>query len=187
MLGFSVTLPGCAHQNDDGWLEAEVVRETTAGAQHVAWIDLLPDTQAMDQRVKTTELASQNTFSWDGIAQADLPLADHPETFEHGSHPFKLAAPAVEEGRPVPPPCVTLVVRLWTPGKTEVVAEARRKIHVPQVVQVFWEPEAESLFRSPLVCTAPNAPGLSFTSGCGGSSRSAAARRRRCARRPAGC
>jgi hypothetical protein len=37
---FDVMAPGCAHQNTPGWLEAEVMRQTTAGWEHVAYRDL---------------------------------------------------------------------------------------------------------------------------------------------------
>jgi len=152
---FSVTLPGCSHQNDAGWLEAEIVRETTAGVQHVAWVDLIPETEAPDQYRNAAELPSQCAFSWDGIAQANLPLADYPETFTQGKHEFNLAAPEIKEGQPVPPPYHTLAVRLLNPEKTQVRAEAKRRIHVPQVVQVKWETAAATLFQTPITFVSP--------------------------------
>ena len=30
-MGFTVAIPGCLHERDPGWLEAEIMRETTAG------------------------------------------------------------------------------------------------------------------------------------------------------------
>ncbi len=145
---FSVTLPGCTHQNDLGWLEAEIVRETTAGSQHVAWVDMDISTPGTDRFGDTADLQNESVFAWDGIAQAGLSLSYYDETFTHDSRSFQLAAPAVVAGQPVPPPYYTLVVRLWNPGKMEVLGEFSRKICVQQIVQVKWMSEAETLFRT---------------------------------------
>jgi hypothetical protein len=146
---FSVTLPGCRHGNEPGWLEAEMVRITTEGTQHVAWVDMDDSTPAVDRYGAATNLPHEASFAWDGIAQNSLDQAEYAEVFTQGKNPFNLAAPAVSAGQPVPPPRVTLVVRLRNEGKTEVLAEVSREIHVPQIVQVRWETAAGSLFRTP--------------------------------------
>ncbi len=147
---FSVTLPGCTHQNEPGWLEAEIVRELLGSTQHVAYVDMDVSTSSVDRYGNTVDIPNQSTFAWDGIAQASLSQGDYVEEFTQGSLPFHRAAPEVAAGKPVPPPYVTLVVRLWNPGKSEVLAEARLRIYVPQVVQVKWQSDADTLFRTPI-------------------------------------
>ncbi|MGI5868952.1 MAG: thrombospondin type 3 repeat-containing protein [Kiritimatiellia bacterium] len=134
---FDVTLPGCAHQNTPGWLEAEVMRQTTAGWDHIAYVDLDSESPGLDRWRETTSLSmGSNTFSWDGKAQVDLPLADHPDVFTGPKGSFNRAMPAMLKGEPVPPPFCTLFVRLWNPERETVLEERSRKIHVPQVVNI---------------------------------------------------
>ncbi len=147
--GFSVTLPGCTHQNEPGWLEAEIVRELLGTTQHVAYVDMDVSTSGVDRYGNTVDIPNQLAFTWDGIAQSSLSESEYVEKFTQGNLPFHLAAPAVAAGQPVLPPYVTLIVRLWNPDKSAVIAEARRKIYVPQVVQVRWQSSAETLFRTP--------------------------------------
>ena len=127
------------------------MRETTTVTQHVAWVDLIPETETTDRYRNAAELPIQNTFSWNGIAQETLPLANYPETFTRGNKSFNLAAPEVKAGQPVPPPYYTLVVRLLNPEKTQTLAEVKQRIYVPQVVQVKWQSSGEALFRTPKV------------------------------------
>ncbi len=132
----SVTLPGCVHQNDPGWLEIEVMRETTAGWQHVAWIDMDTSTSGVDRYGDAMQLPHHPIFIWDGIAQTSLPLADHPDVFTGPKGSFNRAMPAVVTGEPVPPPFYTFVVRLWNSDKSLVVDMVERKIYIPQVVNL---------------------------------------------------
>lgn len=91
---FAITLPGCRHRNDAGWVEAEIVRKTTAGDQHVALVGMLPDTEAIDRYGNAETMPHQPVLSWDGTGQKDVELAEYNETFTQGRQPFNLAEPA---------------------------------------------------------------------------------------------
>jgi len=132
----SVVLPGCSCQNDPGWLEIEVRRETTGGFQHVAYLDMDPSTPGVSRYGDTAKLLSQCAFTWNGMARASLPLADHPDVFDGPMGSFNRAMPAIVAGSPVPPPFYTLVVRLWNPERSQIVDMVERKIYVPQVVNL---------------------------------------------------
>ena len=51
---FRLSLPGCLHGRDPGWLEAEIVREVLGATQHVAWVDMAPTTDTIDPQRATT-------------------------------------------------------------------------------------------------------------------------------------
>ena len=145
----SVTLPGCTHYNDHGWLEAEIRRETLTCWQHVAYVDMDTSTETLDQYGDTTQLSSHPVFTWDGYAQVSLPLADNFDTFNEGTNAFHRAMPAVESGKAVPPPFYTLFVTLYENDKTTIRYQETRTIYVPQVVSIQWLPEAVVLFQQP--------------------------------------
>jgi hypothetical protein len=158
----SVTLPGCRHGNEPGWLECEVMRETTVGWQHVAWVDMDDSTPAVDRYGAATNLPHEAFFDWDGRAQVGLDPADHPDVFTGGTNSFHRAMPAVESGEPVPPPFHTLRVRLWNEVQDTVIAEEYRRFYVPQVVRITWDADALASFEEPLYTQGTAAPVLLF-------------------------
>ena len=136
-LGVEVTIPGCGHTRDPGWLEIEVVREVVDELQHVASMDMDPQTPGLDRYLETSALGGQSlSFAWDGIAQVGLPLADHPDVFTGPVGSFHRAMPAMTAGDPVPPPFYTLRVRLWDQERNETLEESAYRVYVPQVVNI---------------------------------------------------
>ena len=156
-LGIDVTIPGCGHFSSPGWLEIEVVREIIGATQHVASVDMDLGTPAVDRYLDTSSLGGQSLgYAWDGRAQVTLPLADHPDLFTQGHTPFHRAMPEIRDGDPVPPPFYTVAVRLWNSGKTEVLEEFSQAVFIPQVVAVYWQPEAVTAFRTPMLHRFPD-------------------------------
>ena len=149
----SLTLPGCSHANDPGWLEVEIVREVIGETQHVAWVDMDLTTTSIDRYGDTTQLSSRPSFTWDGIAQASLPLADHPDVFNGPRGSMHRAMPAVEVGQPVPPPFYTIRTRFWNDEKTAILAEENTIVFVPQVVKINYLPNVASLLATPMIVT----------------------------------
>ncbi len=154
-LGIGVTLPGCIHEINPGWLEIEVVREVIGAMQHVASVDMDISTSTVDRYLDTSTLGGQTLpFAWDGLAQVSLPLADHPDVF-NGSKGRSIhrAMPSIEADEPVPPPFCTVRVRLWNLGKTEVLNEYSETVFIPQVVKISFLSNVPSLLATPLVYT----------------------------------
>ena len=149
----SLTLTGCSHANDPGWLEVEIVREVIGETQHVAWVDMDLTTTSIDRYGDTTQLSSRPSFTWDGIAQASLPLADHPDVFNGPRGSMHRAMPAVEVGQPVPPPFYTIRTRFWNDEKTAILAEENTIVFVPQVVKINYLPNVASLLATPMIVT----------------------------------
>ena len=156
-LGVGVTLPGCKHVQNPGWLEIEVVREVIGEFQHVASVDMDPTTSSLARYLETSALGGQSLgFEWDGIAQASPPLADHPDdVFTGPLGSFHRAMPATTAGEPVPPPFYTLRVRLWDSEKTEIRDEAAYKVYVPQVVNIILS-GGETAFQEPVYSAVTN-------------------------------
>ena len=162
---FSVILPGCQHRNDPGWLEAEILRVTVGDTQQVAWVDMDAAQAGLNRWVDTTSLSSMETFSWDGLAQVNLPLADHPDVFVGPKGFFNRAMPKVENGEPVPPPFYTLAVRLLSPDKSCELHSAERRIYVPQVVNLLLF-GGETTFQESIDYTIEGATPVSLYEGC---------------------
>ena len=59
---FRLSPPGCLHGRDASWLEVEIVRETTTVTQHVAWVDLIPETETLTAfALNLVDVAQVNT------------------------------------------------------------------------------------------------------------------------------
>ncbi|MGI5869797.1 MAG: hypothetical protein ACOX9C_10200 [Kiritimatiellia bacterium] len=151
VASFTLTLPGCNHAPREGWLEGELMRETTAGWQHVGWLDA-SQAQPGHQRRRRCLFGPQ-TITWDGVATESAAPADSPAVFTLGRQPFNRALPAVVSGEPVPPPYCTIFFRYRKEdGDTaEVIAEASTTVHVPQIVKIEMTDEAYNEFVSPIV------------------------------------
>ena len=113
------------------------MRETTNVWQHAVWVHLDTGKASMQSSIPTTNLAHSVSFSWDGIAQAALPLAEHADTFTGPNGSFHRAMPAVVLGEPVPPPFIRLCVRHWNTERDTILAEEMRRVFVPQVVNLI--------------------------------------------------
>ena len=121
---------------DLGWLEAEAMRETTAGWQHVAWLDA---SQAAPGHQKRRHcLVGPQTIMWDGMATEGAALAESPDVFTDSVTPFHRALPQVISGEPVPPPYYTIFFRYRAADSdsAEILDESNVKLYVPQVVKV---------------------------------------------------
>ncbi len=147
----SVTIPGCVHQNDPGWLEIEVMRETTEGWQHVAWIDMDASTPSVDRYGDAMQLPHHPTFFWDGIATEGAASAETPAVFTAGTTSFRRALPQVVFDEPVPPPYYTMFVRPWNDGKNVILEEESRTVYVPQVVKIEMTDAAYNEFKKEIV------------------------------------
>jgi hypothetical protein len=160
------TLPGCAHTSQDGWLEIEVMRQTVGGWQHVAWVDMDPNTPGNDRYYEISGAGGYTlAFTWDGIAQTGLGLADHPNVFHGTKGSFNRAMPKVESGKPVPPPFYTVFARLLNANK-EPVEEVPQQVFIPQVVNIV-PASGRRAFRDPVVFDATNGnPQVTLYSGC---------------------
>ena len=82
---FSLDVPGCEHDPEEGWIEAELMRETTSGWQHVGWLDASQAEPGHQKRRRC--LFGPQTIAWDGIATESAALADSPDVFTEGSAP----------------------------------------------------------------------------------------------------
>ncbi len=152
----SVTLPGCACQNDPGWLEIEVMREIIGATQHVASVDMDPAASGVDRFVDVTGLSPGiHAFAWDGIAQVSLPLADHPDVFNGPRGSFNRAMPEIHDGEPLPPPFHTLVVRFWDVGKNNILNYEETRVYIPQIVN-FVPFGGKSVFQEPIYSYGTN-------------------------------
>ena len=149
-----VTFPGCPHGQNEMWLEIEVMRETTAGWQHVAWIDADTETPGVQRHFDATALNGGTWgFFWDGIATESAPLAKSPDVFTQGKEPFNRLLPQVIAGEPVPPPYYTVFARLKsaaTPA-APILEEAQHTVYVPQVCKVEMSQTAYLEFCRPAV------------------------------------
>jgi len=148
-----VRLPKCVHDGQVMWVEAEVMRLTTSGWQHVGWIDVSTAQPGHQKRIGM--INNSLTIEWDGIATESAALADSPDIFTHGTEPFHRALPQVISGEPLPPPYYTVFVRVReadsdtapiVPG-----CEADKTIHVPQVLKVEMSQAAYLNFCKPVI------------------------------------
>ncbi len=143
---FTLDLTGCPHAWQEGWLEAEAMRETTAGWQHVGWLDA---SQAQPGHQKRRYcLAGPQTIVWNGIATEGAALTDSPDVFTDSVSPFHRALPQVISGEPVPQPYYTIFFRYRGEDSdtAEIIDEASTKIFVPQVVKVEMTDETYEAF-----------------------------------------
>ena len=136
---------------DLGWLEAEAMRETTAGWQHVAWLDA---SQAAPGHQKRRHcLVGPQTIMWDGMATEGAALAESPDVFTDSVTPFHRALPQVISGEPVPPPYYTIFFRYRAADSdsAEILDETNVKLYVPQVVKVEMTDAAYEEFKKPIL------------------------------------
>lgn len=77
--------------------------------------------------------------------------------------------PEIRDGDPVPPPFYTVAARLWNSEKTEVLNESSRKVFIPQVVAIYWQPEAIAKFRTPIAYPFADGDSTTVYPGYGGS------------------
>jgi hypothetical protein len=147
----NVTMPGCGHYNDGGWVEAEIMRQTTSGWQHVGWVDASKMQPGQQDRVWIG--GPSHSLLWDGIAKKSAPLADSPAVFTQGAQPFHRALPAVISGEPFPPPYYTLFVRIRAADSptAAIIAESSADVYVPQVVRVAITDAAVAEFNKPII------------------------------------
>ena len=127
---FAVNLPGCLHQNDAGWLEAEVMSETTNGWGHTAWVDMDSTTEPVDRYADTTRLPSSLIFTWDGAVEDSAPLASSVATVTPGKSASHRTIPAVtvKAEASVSPPSYMLFVRMYNTDKTTILHQESRQI-----------------------------------------------------------
>ena len=132
-MGVSVAIPGCAHTSEASWVEVEIMRETVGGFDHVAWVDMDSTSSGTDRyhEIKATKRTAWGT--WDGMAQAGLGLADHPDVFIGPKGSFNRAMPAVKSGDPVPPPFYAVVARLLDEDKSTVLGAITNAVFVRSI------------------------------------------------------
>ena len=145
------------------------MRETTAGWQHVAWLDA---SQAAPGHQKRRHcLVGPQTIMWDGIDTEGAALAESPDVFTGGITPFHRALPQVISGEPVPPPYYTIFFRYRAADSdsAEILDEANVKLYVPQVVKVEMTDAAYEEFTKPILYPStyhPDLLGASDVIGC---------------------
>jgi hypothetical protein len=162
----TVFLPGCPHYGNSDWLEIEVMRQTVGGWQHVAWVDMDPNTPGNDRYRDISGTGGYTIpFTWDGIAQTGLGLANHPDVFHGTRGSFNRAMPAIESGDPVPPPFYTVFARRLNANK-EPVEESPQRVYIPQVVKVYWHSDIEALLRNPIHSVSNTYPAEVIYPGC---------------------
>jgi len=146
-----VTLPKCPHDGTPLWIEAQVMRETTSGWQHVAWIDVSDAQPGHQKRVEIQ--GTSHMITWHGIATEGAALAESPDIFTHGTDPFHRALPEVISGEPLPPPYYTVFVRVRAENSdnSPVLHEANETIHIPQVLKVEMSNAAYLEFCRPVI------------------------------------
>ncbi len=147
----TVALPGCNHAPLEGWLEGELMRETTSGWQHVGWLDASQAEPGLQKRRRC--LFGPQTIVWDGIATESAALADSPDVFTEGGAPFHRALPAVVSGEPVPPPYYTIFFRYREADSdtATVIDETSTTVYVPQVVKIEMTEDSFEEFKRPIV------------------------------------
>ncbi len=157
---FTLDLTGCPHHYQEGWLEGELMRETTAGWQHVGWLDA---SQAQPGHQKRRHcLAGPQTIVWDGIATEGAALVDSPDVFTNAVSPFHRALPQVVSGEPVPPPYYTIFFRYREADsdRATILDEASTKVYVPQVVRIEMTDAAYNEFKTPIIYPETFSPHL---------------------------
>jgi hypothetical protein len=128
----------------------EIVRETQGGGdQHVDWIDVSGDnTYGRSRGIDFRGM----TFKWDGIPVAPFGSAANQaqgrDVFVGVAASANRLLPAVTLGQPVPPPFVTAVAKIVRDSDGTVVAEARKRIFVPQVIKITYDTESAVLMKS---------------------------------------
>jgi hypothetical protein len=142
------------------------MRETTNVWQHAVWVHLDTGKASMQSSIPTTNLAHSVSFSWDGIAQAALPLAEHADTFTGPNGSFHRAMPAVVLGEPVPPPFIRLCVRHWNTERDTILAEETQRVFVPQVVNLIQFGGSAALAEPVYTHAAGNDPPVLLYTGC---------------------
>ena len=148
---YTLELPGCNHATREGWIEGELMRETTLGWQHVGWLDASQAQPGHQKRRRC--LVGPQTITWDGIATENAAFADSPDVFTEGSAPFHRALPEVVSGEPVPPPYYTIFFRYREADSdtATVIDETSTTVYVPQVVKVEMADAAFEEFKRPIV------------------------------------
>ena len=150
--GIEITLPNCPHIFEPGyWVETEVMRETTAGWQHVDWVDASPAQPGRQKRVQI--FGATHNMYWQADAGESAALAESPAIFTSGKEPFRRALPAVISGEPYPPPYYTLFTRIRSENSdsSPVIESVKNDVYVPQVVKVTVEDAAVAEFNKPIV------------------------------------
>jgi hypothetical protein len=159
MIVIAATLHNCTHNVTPGegcTFEIELMRETTNGWQHVAWLDADPDTVGKQNAFTITNGWQGTTLLWDGIATEDAAQATSPDVFTQGTQPFNRIFPAVTSSKPLPPPFYTIFTRIRK--NDAIYAEASQNIYIPQVVKIQWNNDVVALLASPDYYPVPPDP-----------------------------
>ena len=136
--------------------QIEIVRELAGGTdQHIDWVDMLPES-VIYANTRDADFTSK-LFTWSGVPHPvfgdSAPAATGRDVFQGFSESVKIKFPAVTAGQPVPPPYYTAVARIRD-GNGNTLAEARKRIFVPQVVKFVYTPAAVAVITNGMYNTA---------------------------------
>jgi len=143
-------------------MEVEVRQETSAGERHVAWVDLDSNILGVQQYRDITKRGGANeTFEWDGRAgeHVNWPLAEldgDGNVFYGKNGHFNRAMPAITANTAVPPPFYNMYVRILSSDKTKVLHEHKKKIFIPQPVQILLMPGTITKLCEPITFSITN-------------------------------
>ena len=120
----------------------EIVRETAGGGeQHIDWLDMTEG--GTHDLTRPADFTAMPPFRWDGVPSqgfgSSAPQAEGRDSFQGVSASAVRALPAVTVGQPVPPPFVTAVATVRRNSDQTVVASARRRVCIPQVVKMQYD------------------------------------------------
>ena len=146
----AAAMHNCNHNLTPGegcTFEIELMRETTSGWQHVAWLDADSGTAGRQDAFTITNGWQGTTILWDGIATESAAQSTSPDVFTQGTQPFNRVLPSVTSGKPLPPPFYTLFTRIRK--NDTIYAQASQTVYVPQVVKIQWDEDVVSWLAAP--------------------------------------
>ena len=146
----AAAMHNCTHDVTPGetcTFEIELMRETTNGWQHVAWLDTDSGTAGRQDAFTITNGWQGATILWDGLATENAAQSTSPDVFTQGTQPFNRVFPSVTSGKPLPPPFYTLFTRIRK--NDAIYAQASQTVYVPQVVKIQWDAAAISCLAAP--------------------------------------
>jgi len=136
--------------------EIELMRETTNGWQHVAWLDADPGAVGKQNAFTITNGWQETTLLWDGIATENAAQTTSPDVFTQGAQPFNRVFSAVTSGKPLPPPFYTIITRIRK--NDTIYAQASQTVYVPQVVKIQWDEDVVLCLAAPDYDPRPPTP-----------------------------
>ena len=143
----------------------EIVRETAGGGeQHIDWLDMTEG--GTHDLTRPADFTAMPPFRWGGVPSqgfgSSAPQAEGRDSFQGVSASAARALPAVTLGQPVPPPFVTAVATVRRNSDQTVVASARRRVCIPQVVKLVYDADAVTRLMAGISSTMTNGPVLMY-------------------------